>query len=298
MRTSLEALANKNNLAILDLNDVDYGARTELSAYSIAGARSGTIVLPKHKKPCKIAISPDGQWMAWDNWSALPPSAWPEKAAPPRVVVMDSPKSVRSLDLKEGFATILAISSKAEHLALVVGNIKPDSVPWRLIILNASTNNVEHDLTDLVSRFDLGRAYRLGISSMGNRVVVAFAEKFVVIDLPSRKVLMNSRGRFPALSPNGESVAFVDDQHHIAVVSLATRVRLTLLDSWWRTIAIGAWSPDGRYLLAASTRLLSFSIRLVAVECATNRFAGIRPLGDFVAPGCVWINRDLLGQVS
>jgi hypothetical protein len=298
VRTALQSIASENNLAILDLGNIDYGTRTELSAYSAAGARTGMIVLPKRERPCHVAISPDGQWMAWDNWSALPAAAGAEGAAPPRVVLMDAPTSIRSISLKEGFGTFLAISSGARRLALLVGNIKPRSVPWRLIVLNVASNDVEHDLTDLVSRFDLGRVRRLGISGIGDRVAIAFAQKVVVIDLPSHEVLLEDRGSFSSLSPDGKFVAFVDDHHRIAVVSLETGVRRTLLDAWWRTIVIGGWNPDGRYLLAACTRLASFSMSLVAVECATNHFAAIQPLGDGVAAGHSWIKRDLLGNVS
>jgi hypothetical protein len=207
---------------------------------------------------------------------------------------MNGPQSVRSLNLKGSFGGGLAISSRAEHLALVVANLDRNSVLWRLIVLRADTLEVEHDVTDLVSRSELGQVSRLRISGTGNRLAVEIPPRFVVIDLPSHKVLMEEQGRFPALSPDGESLAFVDDRKRLVVVNLATGARRTLLSGWLGVLSIGAWSPDGTYLLANVPRPLRFSVILVAVECATDRYAEVMPLGEIGGGSYVWVKRELL----
>ncbi len=289
---SLANAAHQHDLAILDLGAIRTSSGSELRAVTVGGARAGKVVLPESERPCQIAVSPDGRWMAWDNWSALP---WSEGTKePPQVFIMKAPESVRSLSLKDGFGTSLAISSNAEHIALVSGNIDSSLPPRRLIVLSGATVEIEHDVTDLISQSDLAQAGRLGISGEGNRLAVGFAERFVVIDIPSHKALLEDRGRLPALSPDGEFLAFVNHDKQLTVVSLSTGIRRTLLGAFGRTLGVGAWSPNGRYLLAGAVKTLSFSVQLVAVEYATNRFAEIRPLGEFVGKDHVWVKRDLL----
>lgn len=292
-KTSGELLddAERQGLAILDLWAVYKGDRSELSAFTVAGADAGRIVLAG--RSLRAAVSPDGSWMAWDVEKSLP-----------RLFVTNGSESARSLsldaafNLKPAFIESFALSSGTEHLAIVVGTAVRNARsrgPLRLVVLRVPTLEVEEDVTDVVARLSPGWESQLAVAGLCNhRLLVAFSESFVVIDLSSRSPLFADRGRFPSLSPDGGSVAIVDDRRRLVIVEVSSGARRTPLGRWWRTLGIGGWSPDGRYLLVGATEPLSFSIRLVAVEPATGRFADIMPLGDLVGNGFVWIRRDLL----
>ena len=60
----------------------------------------------------------------------------------------------------------------------------------RLLVLNSATDEVENDVTELVTKFSLAQVYRFQISANGRRLAVGSRESFVVIDLPSRKILL------------------------------------------------------------------------------------------------------------
>jgi len=71
----------------------------------------------------------------------------------------------------------------------------------RLLVLNSATDEVENDVTELVTRFSLAQVYRFQISANGRRLAVGSRESFVGIDLPSRKILLEQDGHYPSLSP-------------------------------------------------------------------------------------------------
>jgi hypothetical protein len=48
-----------------------------------------------------------------------------------------------------------------------------------------------------------------GSTRNGERLAIGWPNSFCVIDLPSRTVLFEAKGRFPCISPSGEEVAFV-----------------------------------------------------------------------------------------
>ena len=216
--TDLQEMADQQELAILSLVAVDYGIRTDLSGRTVAGAGAGRIVL--RDRPYSIAVSAEGEWIAWDNWSARPE---PEGIGAKLLVILatTSPPT-RSLTFDSWFGGPLAISSKAEHLALIKG-VTGQKQPYSLVVADTAAARVEHDVTDLVTRFPLARAVRLGLSGSGNRLVVGSAEWFTVIDLPSRKSVYEARGRYPSLSPDGEFLAFVDQDRRVFLRALSTR---------------------------------------------------------------------------
>lgn len=152
-------------------------------------------------------------------------------------------------------------------------------------------------MTDLVTRFSLSQVYRFQISANGERLAIASRESFVVIDLPSRKVVLQGDERSPSLSPRGEVLALVDQRGDLVLTTLSTGARRILRNRWWSTVGVGAWSPDGRFLLTAvRDDPLGFSTNLVAIDCATDKFAEIMRLdieGD-QGERCVWIKRRLL----
>jgi hypothetical protein len=165
-----------------------------------------------------------------------------------------------------------------------------------LVVLGTSTAQDESDVTALVTGFPLSQVIRLGLSDSGSRLVAGSAQQFIVIDRPSNKPQLEGRGRYPSLSPNGQSLAFVDEQKQLVVASLATGRSQTLLGRWCRTFGVGAWSPDGKYILAGVAGPLSLSKKLVAVEVETNVVVDIMPIGDLAGDRYVWIKNSFLSS--
>lgn len=291
LATDLRGVANEQGLAIVSLWYSGMGNRTELSAFTVAGAEAGKIVLAE--RPKRVTVSPDGLWLAWDKVDR-------DSSRPfPRVFVTNGSQPTRSLNLPADFVGSFGISSKGEHLTAVVEVAGPKvhaPVQLRVIVLHVPTLKVEEDVSDVVAPLTApGRASRLAVAGLcEHRLLAVCAGRFMVIDLPSHKPILSELGSSAALSPDGESVAFVDTHRNLVVTNFSTGVRRALLGPWWRVFGVGAWSPDGRYLLVGAVQGLSFSTGLIAVECATNRFADVMPLGDLAGNGFVWIRRNLL----
>lgn len=287
----LRKTADQQGLAILSLIAIDYGVRTDLSGSTIAGAPAGTVVL--RDRPYSIAVSPDGDWIAWDNWSARPK---PEgNGAALRVMLAALSRSVRSLTFDSWFGGPLAVSSKAEHVALVRGVVGQEP-SFSLVVTDGTTGRIEHDVTGLITRFPLSQAIRLVVSGAGDRLVVGSSEWFTVIDPTSRTSVYEARGRYPSLSPNGQFLAFVAEDRHVFVVDLSTRTRRILLDRSRNVSGIGAWSPNGQYLLSGIAG--SGSRRLVAIEARTGQVIDIMPIGDLAGDSFVWVKRGFLAANS
>ena len=288
----LQKIADQQDLAILNLVAIDYGVRTDLSGRTIAGAPAGKVVL--RDRPYSIAVSPDGDWIAWDNWSARPK---PEGiGAALRVMLATPSQSVRSLAFDSWFGGPLAVSSKAEHVALVRGVVGQEP-SFSLVVADGTTGLIEHDVTSLITKFPLSQAIRLAMSGAGDRLVVGSSGWFTVIDPASREsIVYEARGRYASLSPDGQFLAFVDEDRQVSLLDLSTRTRRILLDRSQNVSGIGAWSPNGQYLLAGLAG--SGSKKLVAIEAKTGQVIDMMPLGDLAGDRCVWIKKAFLSANS
>jgi len=291
--TALQQTADQHDLAILNLVAVDYGDRTDLAGRTVTGTPAGSVVL--RDRPYSIAVSPGGDWIAWDYWSARP---YPEGAgAKFRIVLATTSEPIRSFTFGSWFGGILAISSKAQYVALINGGAD-GSRPYGLVVADTAADRIDYDLTDLVTRFPLPQVVRLSLSGSGGRLVAGSADWFTVIDVPSRRSVYEARGRYPSLSPDGEVLAFLDQDQHVVLMALSTGAGRTLVDWPERVSGIGAWSPDGRYLLAGVSDPISLSNRLIAIEAATGNAVDMMPIGDLAGDRCVWIKRGFLSASS
>ena len=151
------------------------------------------------------------------------------------------------------------------------------------------------DLTQLVTRFDLNDAERLGLSATGHRIVIGTRGLFTVLDWPAKKVLAEGEGRFPALSPDGERLAFVTVTKDLIVLNLVTGEKKSLLKGV-ATYGVGAWSPDSSILLVgAATSTSSMFGKLVAVDVDSDTFAEVVNIGEGgFGADFVWIKRNLI----
>jgi WD40 repeat protein len=288
----LQRITDQQDLSILSLVAVDYRDRTDLSGRTIAGAPAGKVVL--RDRPYSVAVSPDGNWIAWDNWSARPK---PEgSGAALRVMVATPSQPARSLAFDSWFGGPLAISSKAEHVTLVRGAIG-QGPSFSLVVADGTTGRIEHDVTRLITKFSLSQAIRLAMSGAGDRLVVGSSEWFTVIDPSSNEsVVFEARGRYASLSLDGRFLAFVDEDRQVSMLDLSTRTRRILLDRSRNVIGVGAWSPNGQYLLAGLAS--SGSKRLVAIVAKTGRVVDMMALGDLAGDRCVWVKKGFLSARS
>lgn len=283
-------MAERHNLAILSLISRDNGDHTDLIGLTSDGTPAGKVVL--RDRPYSIAVSPDANGLAWDNWSAR---AKPDGGGSAlRVKVATSQGALISLPFDPWFGGPLAVSSNGEHVVLVRGVIRPKP-SFELIIADGNTGRVEQDLTGLITKFSLPQVIRIAISGSGDRLVVGSSEWFTVIDPKSRNpVVYEAPGRDVSLSPNGQFLAFVDEENRAILVDLSTRSHRTLLERSRKVSGIGAWSPDGQYLLAGLEGWLSR--RLVAIEAKTNQVIDMMTLGDVGGSKCVWVNKGFLSS--
>jgi hypothetical protein len=258
---------------------------------SVMGAEVRQLALPD--RPYWRSVSADGTWVAWVPLSSLP---YPVGGGHPLILFADDPLSTRTLRFKGLCPSQVAISSKASHVALVAVLDKAGTL--RLLVLKPATDEVENDVTELVTKFSLAQVYRFQISANGTRLAVASRESFVVIDLPSRKILLEQDGHYPSLSPQGDVIAFLDKREDLVVTTLSTGTRRSIRNRWWNTVGVGGWSPDGRFLLAGVRAPLPFYVYLVAIECSTEEFVEMMRLemeGDR-GETCVFIKRRLLSE--
>jgi hypothetical protein len=258
-------------------------------AFTVNGTSVGRLLLPEH--PYGFSVSLDGGWVAWVPFGSVSLTA-PE----PLVRFTDNPGSVKDVRFKGLCGNQVAISSKAERIALIA--VVDAAGSRRLVVLNPATAEAQYDLTDLVDRVDLAQTHRFQISADGDRLAVASRQSFAVIDVASHKVLLTGDERFPSLSHRGDALAFLNKRGDIVIKMLGTGVSKTIANAWWTTVGIGGWSPDGRFLLAGVRDPVGFSTNLVAIDCLTGEYAEIMHLeveGDHGA-ACAWIKRSLLSR--
>lgn len=260
-------------------------------AVAVSGEDAGKLVLPE--SPWLISVSPDCGWIAWTARGSQPP---PLGAGDGQIFFTGAHSRIKSVGLRGCYPEQISLSSGAVYLALTtVGSVRSDA---RLIVLNPATGELERDVTGLMTRFRIADIDRLRISANGQSLIVGTREFFVVLDVPSRRVLFESPGQFPCFPPTADSVAFINKERELVSASLVTRATTKLMEGWWTTLGLGSWSPDGAFLLAGIRGRLSFFVKLVAIDCATGEFADIVPRlqeGD-LGEQSAWVQRGLLAK--
>jgi hypothetical protein len=259
------------------------------AALTVDGKSAGRLDLPG-APTSDVAVAPDGACVAWTDRRSVPYTT--EAGEPVIFLVEDYPRSPRALRFDGGFAAGLAVSSKAGRVALIAA--KSGGTERRLIVLSPATGRIEHDVTALITRFGLDEVQTLRMSGNGGRLVVGSREAFCVIDLRTRTLIYQGAGRFPRISPQGETLAFVDGKEALWVAKLAGGDPRRLMRGW-AVPGVGAWSPDGRFLLAGARTSYYYFDELVVIDCANDSFAAIASLGEGnQGPLCTWVKRTLL----
>jgi len=255
-------------------------------AITVIGAGDWRLVLPE--PPGRLSFSPDGAWIAWFPYS----NVYERASGGLSVCFTNSAQSARRIKLEGRHGAALAVSSGAERLAVCMA-VAAGPVS-RLVVIKVATGEIQDDVSDLISRFDLRTTERMRLSASGDRLVVGSPSHFSLIDLPSRKLVLEGEGRFPCISPSGEALAYVDGRRELSLTTVATGTTKRLLEHSI-THGVGSWTPDGELLFAGVEGPLSFFPYLSVVDCIGDGCATIARLEEHDGgQECGLIKRRLL----
>jgi hypothetical protein len=133
------------------------------------------------------------------------------------------------------------------------------------------------------------------LSSSEIRIALGSEDGFAVLDIPTRKIIAQGKGKYASLSPDGRALVFVDGDN-FTLLSLDTGAKRQLL-AGYQAREVGQWTPDGRFLLAAVRRMRPLDLeRMIAVDVAGDSYLRVDDLSD-ENPGPSmyrWIKRSLL----
>jgi len=267
MTAKLVSMAERLDLAIIP---VMWTGGPTLEAIGIDGKSGGKLLLPEGLR--LVSVSPDCGWIAWALDASQPP---PVGAGDAKVFFTDAQSPIKTMQLERGYPRQLALSSGAGYLALIErGTVAPKA---RLIVLNPRTQELQRDLSGLVTSFRIADINRLRISADGQCLAVGTRERFMIVEVQAGRVLLEQEGHYPSLSPNGDFVAFINNAGVLVVTSLVTRTSRELALHWRTVVGLGPWSPEGAFLLAGITGGFSIFTKLAVVDCATGDFKEIVP---------------------
>ncbi len=227
-------------------------------------------------------VSPNGEWVAWIAKSA---DRYPPGPEEPTAFAMRAPGNIRDIRLPDNGGMDVAISSSPLKLAV------RSAYGHRLGIYNANTGALESEISAATVRIGFDR---LSISGDGARLAIGDREQFRVVDVRSSKVVFEGRGGYPALSPDGLSVAFCDAHERLIVRTLANGKESSHM-SGRLVYAVSGWSPDGSFVLASMKSLPFMRRKLVIVDAFQGGFAEAWPLGyETLGEPFYFIKRQLL----
>ncbi len=274
-------LSQRDNILVLDYT---------LHAHTPTNASVGRLMLEDEGRGVQFAIAPDGGCIVWIPRNAYPSA--PDYSSRPLVAVWDG-HAAWTLTYKGIRAGAVAVSSKYRNLYLTA--FDDATSPGRLLHLQGEQLKASLDITGVAGNLDLSAVERLSTCSDGTILAMGTRESLKVVDPKSGRGYFSGNGRFPALSPDGKHVAFVD-QGALFIVNVVDGSRRQFL-SRGTVWGVGGWSPDGELLLAAYREGLSFFKQLVVVDTASGQFADIFEMGegDF-GSRAMWIKRHLVNR--
>ena len=138
---------------------------------------------------------------------------------------------------------------------------------------------------------------KVTISGSGSVAAISTDSEVAVLQLAHRSVVTKWKGQRASISPDGGSVAFLDENNHLAIREVAA-TRSTRLLQHAGISGISAWSPDGRLLLAGIKGSL-LSGRLGAVDVSGDSWCELAALreGD-IGERYAWVSQRLAGSVT
>jgi hypothetical protein len=276
MEKELHEWEERNDVAVLNIS---------LTALKINGDRIGSLVLP-NCCTAEPSVAPDGACVAWiPSTQSLRPSSSEDSI----VRVIDVVRPARTMRYSGHLARVLTISTDATKAAVLA--LSNGRGSGSVLVFGADG---EADFTRLLSGMDPAEIERLRLSGDGELLAVGSRTSAVVIDLKAGKTIFQSRGRFPTLSPDGKSLAYIDEQAHLVCQDLRNNTaKLLRLGS--NICGVGGWSADNRYILAGTRMPMSVWNRLIVVDAVGSESVDSFKLGEGdYGNRCVWISRRLV----
>lgn len=232
-----------------------------------------------------MAISSDASKVAWVPLSEVDP----EQTQGFRGFVRSEGDEI-AFRYKGRIGGALSVSSRLDWIAMTLF----DGHVGQLLVSSIRTSDVLYDLTRLMEGFTLTDIMTLRVCDDLSRAIVGTRSEFRVLDLPRQATVFRSTGRFPALSPDGKRLAFVDKYHRLYIRDLNRGISVPTAPGL-ATYGVGTWSPDGAFLLVGTQSWLSASKRLSVLDTEGGGYSDLVELGegDF-GNLCCWIKRKLL----
>ena len=199
------------------------------------------------------------------------------------VAVSDGKLGVKRFSLS-GQGGALAISQGASTVAAVVYDGR-----LRLMTFETASGR-ETDISHLLENIDPRTIQHLCTSLQGDRLLVGAESDLCVLDLAGKRSSRSAgEAATPSITPDGQRVAFVEDG--VVVIYEFKSNQFEKMPSAWQVDWLGAWSPNGKFLLAAGRKPFSFRYRVFAIDIEQQDFAEVMDEPDEVLPGLSWVNR-------
>lgn len=237
----------------------------------------------------KVCVAPNAQVIAWAPHVDFP---FPASHDTPLVSVRSTNGDTKRFMSRHVYAMDFGVSDQGRLLA-ILATVGPRA-EQRLALFGGSPQEPEKDLTSLVAGLPLSEVVTLGMSGSAHRAVIGTRERFLVIDVPSSTVLLSIDGKTPSLSPAGDQVAYVGRDLGLTILDITSRKSVSML-KWVRVQGVGAWSPDGRYVLLGAFTSVVLEKKLAAMDTSSGDLCELAflPEGDN-GNRSAWVARSFL----
>jgi len=229
--------------------------------------------------PADAQVSPDGNFAVW----CPRPYAQPDPRLQEQVLWSDADNPIGALRVS-GVATMAAIASGATKIAAVLAT----ETDFRLVLIDVATGE-ETNLTPSFPKMELQRVQRMRLSNSADRLLLGWDYEFRVLDLALGKVMLEHKWRYASLSPEGDRIAFIQNEElYVRTLHDGSEKRT---ETDLHLASCGGWSPNGRFLICDGIRRNALEYRVVIVDDAQGSFAYINGFPEEVSPEKYWIRR-------
>lgn len=274
---TLLAAPDKTLIESVRLMERDLGVTITWNRDLVESVRQGQNI-PEGYSLSVSNISPDGTTYAWSSY----PHSGPREGFP-FLMINNSTEGISAVRVEGRIAIASSISTGAEVIVALASPIDPSQMlKWELLAIDRRSGNKVYDMTRFVTKFGLrGTITDIRVSGPGTLVALGTDNQMQVLEIPSGRTVYAGPGSSPRLSPDGKRLAFVRNET-VWIYSFADGSMLQMHKAK-RVKGVGAWSPNGRFLLAGAwTRpmLLAFEKRQIIIDVNTGEYAIIGNLGE------------------